>query len=99
MSAKSETATTATGTENDVEADAEKKRMEKLAQMKAHAEQVRIGGKGTQRRKKKVVHKAPAADDKKLQSNLKKLNVQPIQGIEEVITWEQSQPLYITPIH
>lgn len=99
MSAKSETATTATGTENDVEADAEKKRMEKLAQMKAHAEQVRIGGKGTQRRKKKVVHKAPAADDKKLQSNLKKLNVQPIQGIEEVITSEQITILYITPIH
>ena len=45
---------------------------------------MRIGGKGTPRR---VVKKKPggsATDDKKLQATLKKLNVQPIAGIEEV---------------
>ena len=43
------------------------------------------GGKGTMRRK--VVRKtkpSTAQDDKKLQSALKKLNVQPIPGVEEV---------------
>ena len=45
--------------------------------------QVRIGGKGTQRRKKKVVHKTNT-DDKKLQNSLKKLAVNSIPGIEEV---------------
>ncbi|XP_050302071.1 transcription factor BTF3 homolog 4 [Anthonomus grandis grandis] len=46
--------------------------------------QVRIGGKGTPRRKKKVVHSTQATDDKKLQSSLKKLSVNTIPGIEEV---------------
>ena len=44
-----------------------------------------IGGKGTVRRK--VVKKtktSTAHDDKKLQGALKKLNVQPIPGVEEV---------------
>ena len=41
-------------------------------------------GKGTPRRKAKKVHKSAGTDDKKLQGALKKLNVQPIQGIEEV---------------
>lgn len=41
-------------------------------------------GKGTPRRKVKKVHKTAGADDKKLQAALKKLNVQPIQAIEEV---------------
>lgn len=41
-------------------------------------------GKGTPRRKVKKVHRTADADDKKLQTALKKLNVQPIQGIEEV---------------
>lgn len=45
---------------------------------------VRIGGKGTPRRKKKVVHKTATTDDKKLQNVLKKLSVNPIPGIEEV---------------
>ncbi len=45
---------------------------------------VRIGGKGTARRKKKVVHRTATTDDKKLQSVLKKLGVNPIPGIEEV---------------
>ncbi|KAL9592115.1 MAG: hypothetical protein Q9179_007037 [Wetmoreana sp. 5 TL-2023] len=42
------------------------------------------GGKGTPRRKQKRVHKTSGTDDKKLQTSLKKLNVQPIQAIEEV---------------
>lgn len=46
--------------------------------------QVRIGGKGSARRKKKVVHRTATADDKKLQTSLKKLNVNSIPGIEEV---------------
>uniref|UniRef100_A0A6Q2Y5R3 Transcription factor BTF3 n=1 Tax=Esox lucius TaxID=8010 RepID=A0A6Q2Y5R3_ESOLU len=54
---------------------------EKLAKLQA---QVRIGGKGTARRKKKVVHRTATADDKKLQSSLKKLSVNNIAGIEEV---------------
>ncbi|XP_043942004.1 transcription factor BTF3 homolog 4 [Protopterus annectens] len=54
---------------------------EKLARLQA---QVRIGGKGTARRKKKVVHRTATADDKKLQSSLKKLAVNNIAGIEEV---------------
>ena len=40
---------------------------------------------GTPRRKKKVVHKTATTDDKKLQNVLKKLSVNPIPGIEEVI--------------
>ncbi|XP_071483191.1 transcription factor BTF3 homolog 4-like [Diadema setosum] len=54
---------------------------EKLSKLQ---QQVRIGGKGTQRRKKKVVHKTATTDDKKLQSSLKKLAVNNIPGIEEV---------------
>jgi len=41
-------------------------------------------GKGTPRRKVKKVHKSAGTDDKKLQTALKKMNVQPIQAIEEV---------------
>jgi len=47
-------------------------------------QQVRIGGKGTARRKRKVVHRTATTDDKKLQSSLKKLSVNNIPGIEEV---------------
>ena len=54
---------------------------EKLKQLQS---QVRIGGKGTARRKKKVVHRTATTDDKKLQSSLKKLQVNTIPGIEEV---------------
>ncbi|KTW30677.1 hypothetical protein T552_00390 [Pneumocystis carinii B80] len=43
---------------------------------------VRIGGKGTPRRKKKVVHRTQC-DDKKLQSSLKKLNAQSVGGVSE----------------
>lgn len=54
------------------------------AKLKKLQAQVRIGGKGTPRRKKKVVHQTPGTDDKKLQSVLKKLAVNQIPGIEEV---------------
>ncbi|KAJ8593683.1 nascent polypeptide-associated complex subunit beta [Rhizopogon salebrosus TDB-379] len=57
----------------------------KLAKLQAQAAANRIGGKGTMRRK--VVRKtkpSAAQDDKKLQGALKKLNVQPIPGVEEV---------------
>merc|ERR1712168_506209 len=54
---------------------------DKLARMQ---QQVRIGGKGSVRRKKKVAHRSSATDDKKLQSSLKKLTVNNISGIEEV---------------
>ena len=54
---------------------------EKLKLLQA---QVRTGGKGTVRRKKKVVHRTATTDDKKLQSSLKKLSVNNIPGIEEV---------------
>ncbi|XP_041502227.1 transcription factor BTF3-like [Microtus oregoni] len=49
---------------------------EKLANLQA---EVRIGGKGTAHRKKKVVHRTATADDKKLQFSLKKFS-----GTEEV---------------
>merc|ERR1719463_683402 len=54
---------------------------DKLTKMQ---EQVRIGGKGTARRKKKGLHRTATTDDKKLQSSLKKLSVNNIPGIEEV---------------
>lgn len=41
-------------------------------------------GKGTPRRKIKRAPARSSGDDKKLQATLKKLNVQPIQAIEEV---------------
>lgn len=55
---------------------------EKLQKLQA---QVRIGGKGTPRRKvKKTVNKAGSGDDRKLSAALTKLNVQPIPGVDEV---------------
>jgi len=57
---------------------------EKLLKLQAQVDQVRIGGKGTVRRKKKVIHRTATTDDKKLQSTLKKLSVNSIPGIEEV---------------
>lgn len=54
---------------------------DKLAKLQA---QVRIGGKGTPRRKMKKALKPTVADDKKIQSQLKKLNAQTIPGVEEV---------------
>jgi len=54
---------------------------EKLAKMAA---QVRTGGKGSVRRKKKAVHKTTTTDDKRLQNTLKRLGVNNIPAIEEV---------------
>ena len=48
---------------------------EKLAKLQA---QVRTGGKGTARRKKKVVHKTAATDDKKLQVRTYQCNMSAI---------------------
>jgi hypothetical protein len=42
--------------------------------------------KGTARRKKKVLHKTTVGDEKKLQTSLKKLGLNPIPSIEEVCT-------------
>lgn len=57
---------------------------EKLKQLQAKADVVRIGGKGSARRKKKVIHRTATTDDKKIQVSLKKLSVNSIPGIEEV---------------
>ncbi|KAF7731265.1 Nascent polypeptide-associated complex subunit beta [Apophysomyces ossiformis] len=54
---------------------------EKLAKLQA---QVRIGGKGTPRRKVKKQTKTTGGDDRKLQAALQKLGVQPIAGVDEV---------------
>ncbi|TEB34163.1 nascent polypeptide-associated complex subunit beta [Coprinellus micaceus] len=62
----------------------------KLAKLQAAAAANRIGGKGSVRRK--VVRKSKpsgAQDDKKLQGALKKLNVQPIPGVEEVNMFQE----------
>ncbi len=59
-------------------------RSQNIEKLKAMAEQTRIGGKGTPRRKGKVVHKTAALDDKKLQQSMKKLSLSLIPGIEEV---------------
>uniref|UniRef100_A0A0K8TQG2 Transcription factor BTF3 n=1 Tax=Tabanus bromius TaxID=304241 RepID=A0A0K8TQG2_TABBR len=53
---------------------------EKLKKLQS---QIRIGGKGTPRRKKKIVHQSKGADDKKIQGLLKKLNVNTVTGTEE----------------
>lgn len=52
-----------------------------MDKMKSQSEQ--IGGKGSVRRKRKVIHRTPT-DDKKLQATLKKMATNPIPGIEEV---------------
>jgi nascent polypeptide-associated complex subunit beta len=52
--------------------------------LKLLQDQVRVGGKGSVRRKKKVVHRTVNTDDKKVQSSLKKVGVNNIPGIEEV---------------
>jgi len=57
---------------------------DKLAKLQRMAVNVRTGGKGTVRRKKKAVHKGTPTDDKRLQSTLKRLGLNQIPGIEEV---------------
>jgi nascent polypeptide-associated complex subunit beta len=43
-----------------------------------------LGGKGTERRKKKTTHKTTINDDKKLKAAIKKFNVHPLPEIGEV---------------
>jgi len=43
-----------------------------------------MGGKGTQRRTKKVVHHTEVNEDKKLKSTIKKFGMQSLQDIDEV---------------
>ncbi|CAO1624823.1 unnamed protein product [Parajaminaea phylloscopi] len=57
---------------------------EKLAKLQALSAGNRTGGKGTPRRKIAAKPKGAAGEDKKLQAALKKLNVQPISGFDEV---------------
>lgn len=57
---------------------------EKLAKLQRMAANVRTGGKGSVRRKKKAVHKAAPTDDKRLQTTLKRLQLHQLPGIEEV---------------
>ncbi|KAJ8040385.1 Transcription factor BTF3 [Holothuria leucospilota] len=57
---------------------------EKIQKLKAQEKDVRIGGKGTTRRKRKHLHRTALGDDKKLQNALKRLAVNSIHGIEEV---------------
>lgn len=65
------------------------------AQLKAKLKQKfgnvssRTGGKGTARRKKKTVRRSTNTEDKKLQSTLKKLNVNTIPAIEEVNLFQE----------
>merc|ERR1712100_755317 len=51
---------------------------------------VRIGGKGSVSRKKKVVHKTTTTDDKRLQNTLKRLGINSIPAIEEVNLFMES---------
>eukprot|EP00808_Paulinella_micropora_P028524 g70555.t1 len=55
-----------------------------LKKKKGEASKTRIGGKGSVRRKKKAVRKTTTSDDKRLKSQLQKLNVRDIPAIEEV---------------
>lgn len=57
---------------------------EKLAKLQRMAAGVRVGGKGSVRRKKKAIHKAAPTDDKRLQTTLKRLQLSQLPGIEEV---------------
>ncbi|CAF0884929.1 unnamed protein product [Rotaria sp. Silwood1] len=56
----------------------------KLKELAESSNAIKIGGKGTARRKKKIIHRPANVDDKKLQSSLKKLAANNIPGIEEV---------------
>ena len=67
--------------------------VEKLRRM---AGDVRIGGKGTVRRKKKAVHKTAGTDDKRLQNTLRRLGVNTIPGIEEVNIFQDDNGIHFT---
>merc|ERR1719281_1240313 len=66
----------------------------KLARLQAT---VRTGGKGTVRRKKKVVHRMNSTDDKRLQNTLKRLGINSIPAIEEVnLFMDQGEVIHFT---
>ena len=54
------------------------------AKLKERFGNTQIGGKGTQRRVKKVVHHQGVEEDKKLKSTIKKFGMQQLQDIDEV---------------
>jgi len=60
------------------------KKLTAFIKSKQQAQGGRIGGKGTVRRKHKIVRKAATHDDKRLKATLSKLNVRDIPAIEEV---------------
>ncbi|PIK59738.1 putative transcription factor BTF3-like 4 [Apostichopus japonicus] len=64
------------------------KNPDKVQKLRAQVKDVRIGGKGTARRKRKHLHKTAVGDDRKLQNALKRLAVNSIHGIEEVIMFK-----------
>merc|ERR1712137_1001535 len=72
---------------------------EARAKLAAKFDAVRTGGKGTVRRKKKARHKTSAADDKQLQAQLKRLQVNNIPGIEEVNMFKEDGSVihFVTP--
>merc|ERR1719284_553410 len=57
---------------------------EARAKLAARFGATQIGGKGTQRRTKKVVHHQEVNEDKKLKSTIKKFGMQQLQDIDEV---------------
>uniref|UniRef100_A0A1I8GUZ1 Transcription factor BTF3 n=2 Tax=Macrostomum lignano TaxID=282301 RepID=A0A1I8GUZ1_9PLAT len=59
-------------------------RQAKIDKLKSQVDSIRIGGKGSARRKKKIVHKNTGTDERKVTTTLKKLGVNAIPGIEEV---------------
>ncbi|PAA94102.1 hypothetical protein BOX15_Mlig006052g1, partial [Macrostomum lignano] len=65
-------------------------RQAKIDKLKAQVDSIRIGGKGSARRKKKVIHKNNATDERKVTTTLKKLAVSSIPGIEEVNMFKDS---------
>ncbi|XP_068159540.1 uncharacterized protein [Drosophila tropicalis] len=58
--------------------------MMKAAKLKKIEDQVRIGGKGTPRRKHKHVQRTSGFDEKRLQNTLQKLSLTPINDIQDV---------------
>ena len=60
----------------------------------------RTGGKGSVRRKKKMIHKNPLGDDKKLKGALKKLGVQNLPSIEEANMFKEDNKVlhFKTPV-
>jgi len=55
------------------------------AKLAARMGKAQVGGKGTQRRTKKVVHSTPEVnEDKKVKATIKKFGMQALQDIDEV---------------